>query len=208
MTQVLPLAVTMMAGPQIMSAIIFVTHRDAVRVSAMFLAGVLTATVAGLAIADGLASLLGSGIDLGDSDDSGSTGNVLQLALVVLLVAAAIRNYVNRETVQPPAWLGKLQEASPSQAFKTGLLVILLMPSDVIIMLTVGVNLETAGESLAAALPFIGATLLIAALPLLGYLLFHRRAVRAMPSIRDWMRDNAWLVNVIVLGIFVVLILS
>jgi hypothetical protein len=48
---------------------------------------------------------------------------------------------------------------------------------------------------------------LIAALPLLGYLLFHRRARTAMPKVRDWMNSHAWLVNIIVYCIFIVLIL-
>jgi Sap, sulfolipid-1-addressing protein len=74
-------------------------------------------------------------------------------------------------------------------------------------MLTVATNLEQSGESLGAAVPFILATALIAALPLLGYLIFHRRAVRTMPKLRDWMNTNAWLVNVIVCVIFIILIL-
>ena len=49
--------------------------------------------------------------------------------------------------------------------------------------------------------------LLIAALPLLAYVLFHRRAVRAMPSVRDWINGNAWLLNIIVCLIFIALIL-
>jgi hypothetical protein len=52
----------------------------------------------------------------------------------------------------------------------------LLFPSDVIILLTVGVNLEHNDLGLVAALPFIGATTLIAALPLLIYMLFRSRA--------------------------------
>ena len=55
------------------------------------------------------------------------------------------------------------------------------MPSDVIVMLTVATNLEQHGDSVTAAVPFILLTTLIAALPLLGFLLFHRRAVHAMP---------------------------
>jgi hypothetical protein len=57
------------------------------------------------------------------------------------------------------------------------------------------------------ALPFIGLTILIAALPLLSYPLFHRRAITAMPRVRDWMNTNSWLVNIIVCGIFIILIL-
>ena len=44
-------------------------------------------------------------------------------------------------------------------------------------LLTVGVNLEDNGHSVFDALPFIGLTILIAALPLLASVLFRRRAV-------------------------------
>jgi hypothetical protein len=80
------------------------------------------------------------------------------------------------------------------------------MPSDIIIMLTVGVNLAQNNSGLVAALPFIGATVLIAAIPLLLYLLFRRRAQRLMPKVRDWMNSNSWLVNIIVCVVFIALI--
>jgi hypothetical protein len=51
-------------------------------------------------------------------------------------------------------------------------------------------------------------TVLIAALPILAYLLFRRRAEAAMPKVRDWMNANSWLVNIIVFGIFIILILG
>jgi hypothetical protein len=205
--QILPLAITMMAGPQIMAAIIFVTASKPVKISASFIAGVAIATTVGVIIALTIASLLGSGISLGDSSDHGSTGHIIQYLLVGLLVALAVKNYLGRETAEPPQWLGALQQADSRLALKTGLLVILLMPSDIIIMLTVGVNLAQSGAGLLAALPFIGATLLVAALPLLLFLLFHRRAQRVMPKVRDWMNSNSWLVNIIVCGVFIALIL-
>jgi hypothetical protein len=206
--QILPLAITMMAGPQIMSAIIFVTSRDAVKISLAFIAGVAIATVVGVALARGALSLLGDSVSLGDSSEEDSAGTVIQTVLVVLLIAAAIKNYVQRETVEPPKWLGSLQTADARKAFKTGLLVILVMPSDVVIMLTVATNLEQTSSSLVDALPFVAATVLVAALPLLGYLLFGKRARAAMPKLRDWMNANSWLVNIIVCVIFLVLILA
>ncbi|MGH3147217.1 MAG: GAP family protein [Rubrobacter sp.] len=203
--QILPLAITMLAGPQIMSAIIFVTTSKPVKVSAAFVAGVAIATTVGVAIALAVAGLLGG--SLGDSSDRASTGNLLQYLLVGLLVALAVKNYVRRETVEPPGWLGALQRADWKVGLRTGLLVILLMPSDVIIMLTVGVNLVQNGAGLLSALPFIVATVLVAALPLLLYLLFYRRAQRLMPKVRDWMNTHSWLVNIIVCAIFIALIL-
>lgn len=206
-TDILPLAITMMAGPQIMSAIIFVTSERAFKNSGAFVTGVLLATVIGVAALRGVLSLLGNNVELGDPSDNSSAGKIIQFGLVALLVAFAIKNWVGRETVEPPKWLGKLQEADPKQAFRTGLLVILFMPSDLIVMLTVATNLEQNGHSLGAAVPFILLTTLIAALPLLGYLLFHKRAVRAMPELRDWMNANSWLVNIIVCAIFIILII-
>ena len=197
----------MMAGPQIMSAIIFVTSEKAVKNSLAFVIGVLVATAVGVAALRGLQSLIGGALDFGDPSDSGSTGHIIQYALIALLVAFAIKNYVRRETIEPPKWLGKLQQADTKQALRTGLLVIFFMPSDIIVMLTVATNLEQNGDSLGAAVPFILLTTLIAALPLLGYLLFHRRAVGAMPKLRDWMNSNSWLVNIIVCVIFIILII-
>ena len=74
--EVLPLAITMMAGPQIMSAIVFVTHPKAVPVSVAFVAGVAMAAVVGVAIARGIAALLGGSVSLGSSSDSGAASNI------------------------------------------------------------------------------------------------------------------------------------
>jgi hypothetical protein len=204
---VLPLAITMNAGPQIMSAIIFVTASKPLKLSAYFLAGVVIAVTAGVTITYTLASVLGNSVSLGDPSDSGSIGNIIQYVLVGLLVLLAIRSYLGRETSEPPRWLGAMQNAKPTTAFTTGLLLLSVFPSDLMILLTVGINLAQHDAGLVAALPFIGATILIAALPALSYLLFRRRAERAMPKVRDWMNTNSWLVNIIVYVVFIVLIL-
>ena len=204
---ILPLALTMLAGPQIMSAIVFVTSAKPVRTSAAFIIGVALATTVDVTIVFVAVTLLGGGGSLGDPSNNGSIGNVIQYVLVGVLVALAVKNYVRRETVEPPRWLGTLQSADAMRAFSVGFLVILLMPSDVIIQLTVGVNLVHNDSGLLAALPFIGATVLVAALPLLLYLLFYRRAQSLAPKLRDWMNTNSWLVNIIVCVVFIVLIL-
>ena len=206
--QILPLAITMNAGPQIMSALIFVTAQKPLKLSAAFLAGVAIAVAGGVTLTFTLATLLGNGIPLGDPSNSGSLGNILQYLLVGLLVFLAIKSYVRRETTEPPRWLGTLQNAKPRTAFKAGLLLLSVFPSDFVILLTVGTNLAQNNARLLAALPFIALTILIAALPVLFYLLFRRRAQRAMPKVRDWMNANSWLVNIIVYVIFIVLILG
>jgi hypothetical protein len=205
---VIPLAITMNAGPQIMSAIIFVTANKPLKLSAYFLTGVVIAVTVGLTVTYTLASVLGNSISLGDSSDSGSLGNILQYVLVGLLVFLSIKSYVGRETSEPPRWLGALQNAKPTTAFTTGLLLLSVFPSDFVILVTVGINLAQNNATLLGAVPFIVATILIAALPVLSYLLFRRRAQQVMPKVREWMNTNSWLVNIIVYVIFIFLILA
>jgi hypothetical protein len=205
---VLPLAITMMAGPQIISAIIFVTAGRPIRLSLAFLAGVLAATVAGVAVMRGVAELLGSAVPMGGSQHKGGAGRTIELILVLLLLLLALKNYLGRATAEPPRWLTTLLTATPLRALATGLLVILAMPSDLIVLLTVGLDLKRSNAGLVDAVPFVAATLLLAALPLLAYLVFRRRAEHAMPKVRDWLNSHSWLVNVIACVVFIVLILS
>ena len=205
---VLPLAITMNAGPQIMSAIIFITASKPLKLSAYFLAGVVIAVTAGVTITYTVATALGNSISLGDPSNGGSLGNIIQYLLVGLLVFLSIKNYLGRETIEPPGWLGALQNAKPRTAFTTGLLLLSVFPSDFVVLMTVGVNLAQSNASLLGAVPFVLATILIAALPLLSFLLFRRRAERAMPKVRDWMNTHSWLVNIIVYIIFIILILA
>jgi Sap, sulfolipid-1-addressing protein len=204
---VLPLAINMNAGPQIMSAILFVTARKPLKLSAYYIAGAVIAVTAGITITFTLATVLGNSISLGDSSDSGSIGNIIQYVLVGLLLLLSIRSYLTRKTSEPPRWLGALENAKPRTAFTTGLLLLSVFPSDLVILITVGMNLAQSGTSLLGAVPFVAVTILIAALPALSYLLFRHRAERLMPKVRDWMNKNSWLVNIIVYIIFILLIL-
>ena len=204
---VIPLAITMNAGPQIMSALIFVTATKPLKLSAYFLGGVVIAVTVGVTVTYTLATVLGNSVSLGDSSDSGSLGNIIQYVLVGLLVLLSIKSYVGRETSEPPRWLGAMQNAKPRTAFMAGLLLLSVFPSDFVVLMTVGINLAQNDASLLAAVPFMAATILIAALPVLSYLLFRRRAEVAMPKVRDWMNTNSWLVNIIVYVIFILLIL-
>ena len=138
---VIPLAITMNAGPQIMSAIIFVTASKPLKLSAYFMAGVVIAVTAGVTITYTLASVLGNSVSLGDPSDSGSLGNIIQYVLVGLLVILSIRSYLTRATSEPPRWLGAMQNAKPRTAFLAGLLLLSIFPSDFVVLITVGVNL-------------------------------------------------------------------
>lgn len=202
---VLPLAITMMAGPQFVSALILITTAHAVPTSLAFVAGVATAATAGTALTTWLAGLLPPDPLVSGSD--GSLYTLVQYGLVALLLGIAIWNWTHRQTAEPPKWLGSLMSAGPRRGFRTGFLLIAFFPSDIMVMCVVGLELGRGGAGFGAALPFLAATTLIAALPLLAYLLFRRRAARLMPAIRDWTNDHGWLLNIVACLFFVVLIL-
>jgi hypothetical protein len=206
-TEVLPLAITMMAGPQIISAIIFVTGERPRSTSLAFISAVPIAMSAMVLIFMGVAGLFDDSLqDDGSEPSSGATA--IQIGLVALLILSAVKNYLGRETSEPPKWLGTLQQATPGRAFVVGLALLSLFPSDLIVLLTTGVNLASNDQSFSAALPFIGLTTLIAALPFILYTLFRRRAEVAMPKARDWMNANSWLVNIVVSVIFILLVIG
>ncbi|MSU76037.1 GAP family protein [Patescibacteria group bacterium] len=206
-TSIVPLAITMMAGPQILSAIIFATSKKPIKASAAFTLGVAIAVTLGVFITTTIASAIGAQASSGTSEPS-TAAQAVQIGLVALLIFAAFRSYRKRETIKPPKWLGKLQGASPRRAFEVGALLILFFPSDLVILITTGIHLASKNLDVVAALPFIALTTLIAALPLLGLVLFHKKAVTAVPAIRKWMNDSVWLVNIIVYVIFIFLILD
>jgi hypothetical protein len=206
--QLLPLAITMMAGPQILSAIIFVTADNPIKVSLAYVSAVAVAAIVATLVWYLLAGVLDDQVSLGGSSGESSTGKVVEVVLVGLLLLASLKAYLARQTSEPPKWLGKLQGASPGRAFEIGLLLIFLMPSDFVITMTTGVHLNGRGAPYWQVLPFVGLTALVAALPLVFYLLFRKRAMVAMPKVRDWMNTHSWLVNIIVYAIFIVLILA
>jgi hypothetical protein len=207
--EVLPLAITMMAGPQIMSAIVLVTGERPVRTSIAFATAVGVAATLGILLLMLLAGAFEGDLsaDEGSADPS-TAAKIVQIGLVALLIVAAVKAYLGRETAEPPKWMGTLQAASPWRAFQLGALLILVMPSDVVIMLTTAVNLESNGLPFSDALPLIGLTALVAALPLAFYLLLGARAKTLMPKLRDWMNANSWLVNIGVYVLFIVLLLA
>jgi Sap, sulfolipid-1-addressing protein len=206
---VLPLALTMMAGPQIISSIIFVTRESgAVKVSLAYVSAIFIAACLGILICIGLADLLGNAIDLSDDGEGSTAAKAIQIALIGLLMARALMIYIKRADSEPPKWLGALQTATARRAFEIGALLILLFPGDIVVMLTTGVHLVSEGHSWFDALPLILMTTLIAASPLIFFLIFRQRAERIMPAVRDWMNSHSWVINIVVCLVFVALILS
>lgn len=204
MSEVLPLALTMMIGPQIITAIILITSKNPISSSLGYICGVALAATTGTLLFLLLASLF----DLtgpGGSEPS-DAALYIQTGLVLLLIFMSIKTYINRKTVELPSWMKSLQNSTFKSAFKTALLLIYIMPTDILAMSAVGINLASKSSDAVKLLPFLALTVFIASVPLLAYVIFRKKAAGRMPKVRRWMETNSWIVSIAANTLFLYLL--
>jgi Sap, sulfolipid-1-addressing protein len=194
--KILPMAFVMIAGPQILSAIFLATSENWRGNSAAYVAGAALSITAIVTIA----FFAGSG-----ASDAGASNEALQIVVLALLVAAALRTYLKREESEPPKWMGKLQTASPRFSFRLGFLLLGVFPTDILTSFAVGSYLASHGDPWWHYFPFVLVTLLLLAAPALLLVVLGQRGQALLPKARDWMNNNSWVVSEIVIGLFIVI---
>jgi hypothetical protein len=187
----------MVMGPQILTAIFLVTSQEPVKNSGAMLVGVVVAACLSLLIWFGLYDVLNI------KPPSGSGPSTADYVVAGLLALAAIHTFLGRHEASVPKWMTALQEAEPRRAFSLAFLLILLMPTDIVAVISTVHWLHNNHDDVLHGWPLVAATTLLMALPVLAYLLLGRRARQAMPGIRDWLTTNAWLVNIVVIVYFI-----
>jgi len=196
---ILPMAFVMIAGPQILSAIVLATSENWQRNSAAYLFGASLS----ITLIVTIAYLVGAGVS-----NQGTSDDTIYVVVLVLLLAAMANTYLKRKTSEPPKWMGKLQTASPKLSFKLGFLLLGVFPTDILTSFAVGTSLAARDGPWWNCLPFVALTLLLLALPLLFLLAFRERAKTSLPLARDWMNTNSWIVNEIVIVFFIAITIN
>jgi hypothetical protein len=205
LVEVLPLAIVMIAGPQILSPIFLATSDQWRKNSAAYVFGASLS----ISLIVVVAYLLGSSLGGGGGGLLGATGQqLLYLVILVLLLYAAVATYQKRNVSEPPKWIGKLTSASPRFSFRLGFLLLGVFPTDIVTSISVGTFLAANGDPVTDAAGFVLLTLFILALPSLSVLVLGKRAEAALPKIRDWMNDNSWIISEVVIALFVFLTLQ
>jgi hypothetical protein len=199
--KVLPMAVVMVAGPQIVSAILLATGAQARRDSAAFIAGATLATTLGVTAAyllsgTATASTIGGGHD------------VIDYGIILLLLILVVVVFRRRTNTRPPKWMSELQTATRRFSFKLGFLLFFVTPSDVVSMITVGAYAAHHGSPWWHTLLFVLLTALLVGIPLMLLLLLGKQANIILPRMRDWIDTNSWIVNEIVIGFFLFITVS
>jgi hypothetical protein len=194
----LPMAFVMIAGPQILSAIFLATSENWRRNSAAYIFGAALSITVFVTIA----------FFILDGVRDGTSSDAIYVIVLVLLLAAMLHVFLTRKTAEPPKWMGKLQTASPRFSFRLGFLLLGVFPTDILTSAAVGSYLAAHGDPWWHCLPFIALTLLFLSLPALLLLAFGQRAQAFLPKARDWMNTHSWIVNEVVILLFVGLTVS
>lgn len=189
----------MVAGPQILSAIFLATSGQWRRNSVAFVAGAsLSITLVVTA-----AYTLGIG-----AIGQGTSNTTLSAILLVVLLVAMVDTHRTRHEAEPPAWMGKLGTATPRFSFRLGFLLLGFFPTNLLTSVAVGSYLAATGAPWGDALPFVSLTLLVLALPAIVLLAVGEHAERFLPTVRDWVETNSWVVTEIVIVFFIGLSVS
>lgn len=122
--------------------------------------------------------------------------------LVVVLILAAIWAFRGRKNSEPPKWMRTLQTEAPNGSFRLGLVLFLVMPTDVMMTFTVGTYLAGHDSPLWHAIGFLFLTALLIGFPLLILLMLGKRGDTLLPRMRDWMNANSWMVSEAVIVFF------
>ncbi|MFD2080556.1 Sap, sulfolipid-1-addressing protein [Actinopolymorpha cephalotaxi] len=199
---ILPLAIVMVAGPQIISAVFLATNPRWGRCSLAYVFGAALSITAVCTVAYLAASVVRKLVGASAPE---SSRRWFYVVIFLLLLYAMVYVFLHRKRPDPPAWMGKLQEANVKFAFVLGFLLLGFFPSDLVTSLTVGLKLATDARPWWHMLPFIGLSLLLLGLPALCVLALGERGRRALPRLRDWMNNNSWIISEAVIVLFIVL---
>ncbi|MBO4159486.1 MULTISPECIES: GAP family protein [Micromonospora] len=201
---ILPMAVVMVAGTQLVAAVFLASGDRPRRASLGFLAGAAIVVVAGTTLA-WLVFRVVKGAAGGGGGGRRQVETVIDWVVLGLLVVLAVVVFVRRHSSGEPTWMGHLQHAGFGYALRLGLLLFVVMPSDDLTMVTVGASAARHGLPWWHLVPFMLLTLLLLALPLLALLLLGDRADRVLPRMRDWADRHSWIISEAVVVFFLAL---
>lgn len=202
---ILPMAVVMVAGTQLVAAVFLASGDRPRRASLGFLTGAAIVVLVGTTLAWLVFRVIKGAAGGGGGDGRSPVETAIDWVVFGLLVVLAVVVFVRRHSSGEPKWMGRLQHAGFGYALRLGLLLFVVMPSDDLTMVTVGASAARHGLSWWHLVPFMLLTLLLLALPLLALLLLGDRADRVLPRMRDWADRHSWIISEAVVAFFLAL---
>ncbi|MDY0909826.1 GAP family protein [Microbacterium sp. CFBP9034] len=210
--EVLPLALGVAISPiPIIAAILMLLAPGARGRSVGFLVG----WVLGIVVAVVLFTLLATVIPPSDPNDSAPVAGVVKIALGVLLLLLAVKQWRGRphgdEEPALPKWMAAIDSLTAVRAVGLGFLLSAVNPKNLLMAASAGVIVGTAGLTAGEITLTLAVYVLIAAstvlIPVLGYLVASRRLAAPLERLRGWLvHNNATVMAVLLLVIGVAVI--
>ncbi len=205
--EVLPLAIGIAASPfPIIPVILLLFTARPLAASGAFLAGWVLGIAAATAVFIGLASVVEV------FDEPPSWASWARIALGAVLLAWGARQWLTRHNSdEAPAWMRSIEDSTPAEAARLGLLLSAANPKIVLLAAAAGLvigaaDLSSSGTVGAAAVFTVVAASTVA-VPVLLYAVFGERVLGPLASMRDWLRaNNAAVMAVVILVIGALLV--
>ena len=206
--EVLPLAIGIAASPfPIIPVILLLFTARPLAASGAFLAGWVLGIAAATAVFIGLASVVEA------FDEPPSWASWARIALGAVLLAWGARQWLTRhDSDEAPAWMRSIEDSTPAEAARLGLLLSAANPKIVLLAAAAGLvigaaDLSTSGAAGAAAVFTVFAASTVA-VPVLLFAVFGERVLGPLASMRDWLRANNAAVMALVLLVLGALLVS
>jgi len=210
---VLTFAVGVVISPVPTIAVILMLFSARARVNGpLFLAGWVT----GLVVVAGGSFLLADQLDAGSDSAAGDGVSWLKVALGVLLLLAAVRNWRSRPRgdAEPtmPRWMAGIDGFTPARAFGLALLLSGLNPKNLMLSVAAGTSVAqlgpSTGEAVAALGVFVALASSVVAGVVGGYLLGGERAGHALDEFKAWLTAHNQAVMAMLFLVFAAVLLS
>jgi hypothetical protein len=203
---ILPLAIGVALSPLTIVAVILMLFSKNARGTSL---GFLLGWILGLSVASLAVVLLANPAQQATGGTASPLSVIVYLLLAVLFFFLAYRNWINRpkpgEQAEMPKWMSGIDAMTPGKAFGLGVALSSLKPKNLVLAMSAGVVIASAGlssaQTITALVIFIVLGSITVAAPVIANLVLGDKAA---PTLNSW---KAWLIQndaAVMMALFVV----
>jgi len=205
--QVLPLAVVAALSPFPIIAVVLMLATPRARTNGpAFLLG----WIVGITAVGTIVLLVSSGVDATDDDRQATWVSLLELALGLLLVALAVKQWRGRPrgdaVAELPKWMESVDHFRAPKAAAMGVLLSAANPKNLVLTVAAaaaiaGTGIDAGDEAIALAIFIIVATLGVGT-PVVMYFVLGERSAKVLGELKSWMAAN----NAVIMAVITLVI--
>lgn len=131
----------------------------------------------------------------------------LKFFILIYLIYKIFHTYINRRDSHPPIWQKKILNPKIKGLVKTGILLIILMPVDIVTMITISNRFSNSAISLLEILIYLFYCIFLIYLPLIIISILNLFSPKFVEKIPKLVETYAWGLNIFIYLFFISVIL-